>query len=47
MCFATVRELLERFAGVCESFGSSLGDEDSEEGLRAAVGPLAQSLDAK
>ena len=41
------RELLERFAEVYDSFGVSSGIEGSDDQLRDAIGPLAQSLDTK
>lgn len=41
------RELLERFSEVYDSLGVSSGIESSNDQLRDAVGPLAQSLDSK
>ena len=41
------RELLDKFSEVYESLGSSCVEENTLNGLGAAVGPLAQSLDAK
>ena len=41
------RELLERFAKAYDSFGTSSGIEGSDDQLRDAIGPLAQSLDSK
>lgn len=41
------RELLERFSEVYDSLGVSSGIKSSNDQLRDAVGPLAQSLDSK
>ena len=41
------RELLDKFADIYESFGMDSGVDDSKDGLRTSIGPLAQSLDTK
>lgn len=43
----TCREILAQFSVVYESLGAAFGEEERDERLRSAVGPLAQSMDTK